>query len=122
MFKGIINISLAFLFLFTSSGVVINKHYCCDKFVSASLYLTPVSCCGGHCSKCHNETSLFKITDNFQGSNVAINLTQHFNDIIAPVSVFIISYIEPYIFTEYFSDTSSPPGSRIPSLLQVFRL
>lgn len=122
MFKGIINISLAILFLFTSSGVILNKHYCCDKFVSASLYSTPQSCCGGHCNKCHNETTVFKITDNYQNSNLTVDLTQQIKEIIAPVSFFIISYIEPTIFNKYFSDTSSPPGSKIPSLLQVFRL
>lgn len=122
MYKGVINIFLAFLFLITSSGVVLNKHYCCNKFVSSSLYLTPESCCGGHCNKCRNETTVFKIIDNYQDSNVAIDLTQHFNELIAPISIFIISYIEPTIDTEFFSDTSSPPGSKIPSLLQVFRL
>ncbi len=123
MFKGIIHISFAFLFLFTSGGVILNKHYCGNKFVSSSLFLTPHSCCNGHCNKCHNETKVYKITDNFQDSSFTINLTQYFNELFnVSSSDILISYCEHQVISRFFVDTSPPPGSKIVSLLQVFRL
>jgi hypothetical protein len=123
MLKGIVNISFAVLFLFTSSGVVLNKHYCSNRLVSSSIFLTPKNCCNGHCNKCHNETKVYKITDNYQNSNFSLNLNQYYNDLIKiPVAFCLISFNETFSATKYITDTSPPPGSRLSSFLQVFRL
>ena len=123
MLKAIVNILISIAFIFTSSGVVLNSHYCKNRLISTSIYLTPDSCCNGHCNKCHNESKVFKITDNFQGSIFSVNLTQFYNDLfITPVTNCLITFDEISTLTNYFTDTSPPPGSSLTSLLQVFRL
>jgi hypothetical protein len=54
------------IYLITSTGVIVNAHYCCGELKSLSL-TTPKSCCGDkEKSKgcCHNEAKYFKVKDN----------------------------------------------------------
>jgi len=53
------------LYLITSTGLMVNVHYCCGEVKDISL-ATPKSCCGKSGESkgcCHNETKYFKVKD-----------------------------------------------------------
>jgi hypothetical protein len=52
--KKFIAISFAFIYLFLSTGLVINVHYCKEKIKSVSVYTAAESCCTGTCEMKHN--------------------------------------------------------------------
>jgi hypothetical protein len=62
------NIVMAVLLLFATSGITIQRHYCGNALVKATVSFSPVQCCKIPCPKCHNETIKLKIYDQFSAS------------------------------------------------------
>ena len=65
MFRKILHISVVALLLLATVGISLNKHFCNGELKAVSLFKSAKSCCGEGCSKCHNETKIVKITDDF---------------------------------------------------------
>ena len=62
------HISLAFLLLISTFGITINKHFCGNRMISASIFSDANSCCNGNCGKCHNESHNIRVTDAFESA------------------------------------------------------
>jgi hypothetical protein len=62
------HISLAFLLLISTFGITINKHFCGNRMISASIFLDANSCCKGNCGKCHNESHSIRVTDAYESA------------------------------------------------------
>lgn len=69
MHKKIANIAVVFVLLVSTGGISLTRHYCGDSLVSSALFSTPERCCDDGCSKCHDEHSFSKLTDDFTPSN-----------------------------------------------------
>lgn len=91
--KRAIAISLIFVYLVFSAGIVISYHFCGGKLGEISLYKAPKSCCpdaGSEKSCCQNSTAVFKITDNYSSDISIPNVPQ--SELVAIVQkVFLFS-------------------------------
>ena len=70
MIKKAISVLLAFVFLLSSTGFSINKHFCGGKLKSTNVLLIQNhnSCCGTKKMPegcCKNQTEVLKIKDNY---------------------------------------------------------
>jgi len=68
MIKKVFHILVITVFLVSTSGIFIARHYCGSSLVSFALFSTPHKCCEGNCSQCHNEFTFNKVTEDFAGS------------------------------------------------------
>ena len=66
------------LLLFGTTGVTITRHYCGQNLAHIALYSTPDNCCGAQCPRCHNEKISFRITDNFEASQITVDFHSSF--------------------------------------------
>jgi len=121
--KKHIAILLAFFYLLFSTGLVVNTHFCGDKFSGISFFQTSKSCCCGKEMKkkncCKAEISNLKISDTHQSSqNLRISPLNYFflsTPIFAYNSLLInkIEKKEVIIFAD-----SSPPLNNLPIFLR----
>ena len=122
---------LAFIYLITTSGIVVTIHYCMGKLSSAEYGVAKVSKCD-KCGMmetqkkkgcCHTESKIFKVDDshNYVKSNV------DFSKIVIAAPVGFISFnqslpgVEKALALKYHS----PPDSRSSSVYlynSVFRI
>lgn len=117
--KKALSILLAFLFLVSSSGFSINRHYCGDKLKSTDVLLiqNTQSCCGKKAMPkgcCKNETQVIKINEKFTPTQT-VNIPS--TDFIA---VFFVAFIQTFDFSLSDSQTSNlqtgshaPPGKTV---------
>ena len=119
----ILHISIACLLLISTLGVTINKHFCGNRLISASIFSDSNSCCKGNCDNCHNEFKNIRIIDAFESSftNEIIKTTlvclqpfYYSNDLL-------ITY-NPDIRNQFNNDISPHEILKSASLLQIFRL
>ncbi len=118
---------LALLYIFTTSGVVVNSHYCMGALASVSYgHEEPESC--GKCGMtekdgcCHSELKLVKLDDVHQQTIKA--------EKIAGVAILPANYFETepasYNSDKYFHNSyHSPPDQRINAVYlhtNVFRI
>jgi hypothetical protein len=66
-------ISFLLLFIVSTMGVTITKHYCGTHLINQTIYTTPYSCCKEHCNNCRNESKQIKVTDNFESTDAKFN-------------------------------------------------
>jgi hypothetical protein len=76
MIKKSLNILLAFVFLFATTGITIYSHYCGGYMVEQSVYFKTEGCCEGFCKCCHTEVLSVKVTDNFLSEKLELNFTK----------------------------------------------
>ena len=71
--RKLIHVFVAVLWLLTTTGFSVTKHYCGGKYVKSSINSTPKSCCENS-SCCHNESEVFQLHENtlFQASNTVV--------------------------------------------------
>jgi hypothetical protein len=128
MKKGIASILLVLYFAF-SSGVVVNLHYCMDRFDSMKLGDTQSRICGKcgmHTDEsngcCHDSVKVLKIDDaqNTTGNAFAFQLPDFLN--LSGDNFQLASIVEPLRVSSGID--SSPPFSRQYTYLQncVFRI
>jgi len=118
-----LHIIVAFLLLISTLGITIDRHYCGNRLISASIYPVTNFCCNGHCKKCHNETQNIRVTDAFESSFI--------KDIVKIPFVCLQSYysgsyshlsFHPDIKNQISIDISPHQIMIFTSLLQNFRL
>jgi hypothetical protein len=68
MIKKVFNILVITIFLVSTSGIFIARHYCGNSLISFGIFSTPHNCCEDFCEQCHNEFTFNKVTDDFAGS------------------------------------------------------
>jgi len=96
-------------------GVIVNYHFCMDRFDSFSLYKTSTDWCGRcgmHISKshgcCHDELKVIKIQDDHQTSSAGFELKN-----IQP----LVTTLPDFIAAEVNSDRSVDHLNHSPPLL-----
>lgn len=117
--KNFIHIFIAFLWLFSSTGFSITKHYCGNDYVSMAINLTPESCCEtGGC--CHNETEAFQLDeDTLNQSIILVDQITTFDIMVFENTFFEFKNTESYQ-TVYMDKVFIPPP-KLPELLARFQ-
>lgn len=120
---------LLILYVAFSCGVIVNLHYCMDRFDSMQLGANESQYCGKcgmHSTDsngcCHDQVQIFKISDDHQVSVNSFKFSSP--DVIA---IKIPSWDVNLVATDqnsFYRDTHSPPLSKQDSYLQncVFRI
>ena len=111
--KKIISTLLSVLFLGTSMGYSVNKHYCGGKYKTTkiSVLLDSESCCGGKTMKsncCKDLRNFYKLDQEYDYNT----FTSSYNDVVQAIILFpIVNFISPvYLFTQHiFLDYIPPP-------------
>ena len=126
MRKAVIAI-LALLYIITTSGVVVNVHYCMGAIASVTYgHETPESC--GKCGMkekagcCHSELKVVKLDDAHQQSIKAEQLAQVAE---LPVVYFETAVAVCNSHKDFVNSYHSPPDNRINSVYlhtNVFRI
>jgi len=69
MFRKIANLFVLLLFVVSTTGFTISKHYCHGDLVSIALNTEPTSCCDmSSCGCCHNENQFYQLEDDYTAS------------------------------------------------------
>jgi hypothetical protein len=130
MLKKVLHISAIVLLLFSTMGVTVYKHYCNGSLVSESVGFHAKKCCGENCKGCHNESTTFKITDNFETNNNSqtfkAELKKIFNYFSFAFELLHISIdlnVNHSLYTQIkICDTPPLIAENPTAMLQVFRL
>ena len=123
--KRFINIIIAGLFLLTTTGFTVTKHYCSGNLVDIAINSTPESCCGdddGGC--CSNESEIFQLREDITAVQ-SIDLDQELSfDIQVLVNdLFEVNLPEISESNSYFEINIPPPDVRaFLADIQSFRL
>ena len=128
MKKVLASITLCFYFA-ASCGVMINFHYCMERYTSFKLYAVPddkCDLCGMHTGAkgcCRDEVKIVKLYDDQQVSDIAFHYPEINRDILAP-SEFITSSFYNIETSTYFKDHPPPLLTEQDTYLQncVFRI
>ena len=119
MFRKILHIIVVVTLIIGTSGVTISKHYCGDSLVSVSLNHQDAGCgMKGNC--CHNETMLYKVTDNFAASHF------EFKSQTAPL-IAVLHFGNELVYSfklysnQHIYSFCAPPINKSSAILQVFR-
>ncbi|MBI4647170.1 MAG: hypothetical protein HY738_11420 [Bacteroidia bacterium] len=122
MLKRIGHIAIVFLLLISTTGITINKHFCCGRLIAFSLFSKPEPCCKGVCNSCHDESKHIKITNPFESSSL-LEISGNFYIFlqIFCCNDFLIKNT-PVTLYRFISDISPPKLIDSASFLQVFRL
>ncbi len=123
--KKFIHILIAGLFLFTTTGFTITKHYCSGNLVDVAINSAPESCCGddgGGC--CTDESETFQLKENVTPVQ-SIDLDQEFSFEIQMLvnDLFEVNLPEISESSSYFEINIPPPDVRaFLADIQSFRL
>lgn len=119
----ILHITVAILLLISTLGITINKHFCGNRLISASIFSEPNSCCKGNCGNCHHESQNIRITDAFESSYTNDIVENHFVCLqtFYYSSDLLLTY-HPDIKKHITIDISPHQIMNSASLLQSFRL
>ncbi len=118
--KKALSILLAFVFLLSSSGFSINRHYCGSKLKSTDILLIQndhISCCGKKempkgC--CKNETEHIKLKENYAPAQAVDVPASDF------ITSFVLAFVQTFNFSltgcdtaNFFADSHAPPGKPV---------
>ena len=117
--KKTLSILLAFVFLLSSSGFSINRHFCGNKLKSTDVLLiqNAESCCGKKempegC--CKNETQIIKIKEHFTPTQTVSLPSTDF------IAIFVLAFVETLNFSltennkiSSYADSHAPPGKPV---------
>ena len=96
--KNVTSILLSFIFLISTTGFSINKHFCGGHMVAVQFFSTeePESCCDGMdmpAGCCHNESEYYQLDETFNLAKVSFETAPNF------VFTFIVRIILNDLFT-----------------------
>ena len=119
MLKKTANILLLSVFLITSMGFSITRHYCGNRLISVSL--KHVGNCCKNCNQCHNKVTHVKITDSFSpgGNSTLTNNSVFISFLVQNINVNFGNSVPDH---SIFSDISPPHKKTDHSFYQVFRI
>jgi len=125
MFRKIANIFVLLLFVVSTTGFTISKHYCHGNLVSVSINVEAKSCCGvSDNGCCENVNEFCQLTDDF-AATLPLNIV---NDFSFDISLFVQESFGLVSTTEiesiYLNKGFIPPPelSVVLADLQSFRL
>ena len=122
MLKKTVNIFISFVFLLSTMGFTVSKHYCGNKLVDVSINVEAESCCDMD-GCCHNENEHFQLEEEFVGS-ISIDSFEDIGiDLLFPIYFISITNesIESVNSTIELAELPPPPKilTRL-SLLQTY--
>jgi hypothetical protein len=119
MLRKTANILFLIVFLATSMGFSITKHYCGNNLIKTSL--GNVEDCCKNCNQCHNKVSHIKIKDTYDTGDNAFSLVDH--SVFLSIPIFVNDFLIGSTGNKLsiFADISPPPLILSNSFLQVFR-
>ncbi len=112
---------IVLIFIMSTVGVVIEKHYSMGDLYDISLYGEADRCCEEGCGCCSEDTHLYRILDGY-----TLSYSPQINNInneepIAPIEIIVNSSIEFIKNITVFKSHSPPgPGPEL-AILQSFR-
>lgn len=125
MFRRIGNIFILLLFVVSTTGFTISKHYCHGNLVSVTINTDAKSCCGTNNNDCcKNENDFFQLNDDFSAT-LPLNIVQDYS---IDISLFIQESFKLITITEigsiYLDKGFIPPPDLSTALaeIQSFRL
>ncbi len=122
MIRKTVNIFMSLVFLISTMGFTVSKHYCSNELVDFSINFETESCCDMEGGCCHNENEHFQLQEEFLSSihidsfeDIGIDLlfTVYFLTVSVEQSETVISEIE-------YTDISPPKIQTSLSLLQTY--
>jgi hypothetical protein len=124
MFQKARNIAVSLIFLISTSGITLHKHYSDGELFDFSIFGKAKSCCETNCGCCKDETVTFQLHIDVLGSAFQQVETPHFNHILQVIKVdHLIQSLYSASLPEHFYFDSSPPTiSHNQALLQNFLL
>ncbi|MEI6765300.1 MAG: hypothetical protein WCM76_06635 [Bacteroidota bacterium] len=120
MLKKSLHIIVILILLISTSGVIIDRHFCGNSLVSTTLGKS-ADCCKDH-SCCRHEIHFYKIGDSFQSSQVSMLCQAPVDTAACPVLVSFLSEPVSAPVLSCITETSPPEYRYAPSFLQVFLL
>jgi hypothetical protein len=126
MVNRIIHFILTCLFLVTTTGITLSKHYCGTEMISISINFEAEACCDDidNSDCCRNETEHFQLKENFVGNVIDFHFQDSDTDILQQVVLALIyNSFSPDLDID-IRPTESPPPPEIKTFLstiQVFR-
>jgi len=138
-FRAIIGIWLANLVLLTSTGVLVNLHYCLGNLKSVGIYAEAIKCSGARCNEQNHGNESTRITKHSCCQNSQIAFKQFIEYDGLQTLAFVPKWANEILFSSQFTKTTyanshlpfwtvlanAPPNffnSSIKVLFQVFRL
>ena len=123
MIKRLAYILISAVMLFTTTGLIVSKHYCHGQLVSVSYGKDAESCCkSGTC--CHNEVEFHQLKENYI-SSITIDKVD-FYELLVVIEYYLNQELinaDFVQFTDFYS--GSPPTYNLHTFLstiQNFRL
>jgi len=122
MINKILHLITALLVFLTTSGVVINHHYCSGTMVSTTLMHVPKPCCGEEHDCCQNHTDVYQLDEMF----LLIALDFDFSDLplILPElnSEIELQYSDQPYYPLFYTSSHPPNSEAAQAVLQQYRL
>ncbi|MDF1550982.1 MAG: hypothetical protein P1P88_24385 [Bacteroidales bacterium] len=111
MLRKTINIIMTVVFMISTMGFTISKHYCGNELVNFSIDSQAKTCCDMENGCCHTEEQHFQVKENFVGAAFAADLTQVKTDLLFPICFLSIDCktIEFKFENLQFEDLPPPP-------------
>ena len=116
--RKVLAITLAFVYLFIASGVVVSVHYCMGEVAGVAIGHSDADTCGScgmdNSGCCHDDVSVVKIQDSHAMVNAQVDfvkaetlIQQYAPAVNEAATVFVASNERPYL---------RPPPKSIPSI------
>ena len=124
MFRKARNIAVSLVFLVSTTGITLHKHYSDGELFDFSIFGKAKSCCETHCGCCKDETVTFQLHTDIMGSAFQHVDAPHFDHILQVIQ--IDHLVQPLFSANLpehsFSDSSPPTVKPELALLQNFLL
>lgn len=123
--KRFLHIIIAGLFLFTTTGFIITKHYCGGNLVDVAINSVPESCCdddGGGC--CSEESEIFQLREDITTvQSIDLDTEFSFNILLFTSDLFEVNISKTQVSNSIFETNIPPPVlSAFLADIQSFRL
>ncbi len=109
MLRKLVNIFILVLFVVSTTGFSISKHYCKGELISVALNTNPTPCCDiNSCGCCHEESQFFQVEEDFTVSQYS-NIQQSFSLELISNSLDNDRIIESTNELDFTVSTNGPP-------------
>ena len=120
MLKKTVNIFMSFVFLLTTMGFTVSKHYCGNELVDFSINVEVESCCDME-GCCHNENEHFQLEEEYVNSTFTDNFQDFEIDLLFPI-YFLSIAIEPNESVNSTIELADlPPPPKIQTFLSLLQ-
>jgi hypothetical protein len=117
MLTKISHIFLALLFMVTTMGMTVSKHFC-GSYLQSTSVLSEIEPCCDMPDCCHNESITLEIKDDFSVTSYNFDFTQLAVDLPALVELVEIEVSEN---NSYLISENTPPPPKIQTVLSRFQ-